>query len=38
MPLSAIAAIGQAQVAANNFQSKHQQDLCHYPIDRKNLG
>jgi len=38
MILSAIAATSQAQVAANNFQSKHWQDLCHYPIDRKNLG
>lgn len=38
MILSVTAAISQAQVATNNFQSKHQQDLCHYPIYRKNLG
>lgn len=38
MILSVTAAISQAQVATNNFQSKYQQDLCHYPIYRKNLG
>lgn len=38
MILSVTAAISQAQVATNNFQSKRQQDLCHYPIYRKNLG